>query len=70
MTQAVFFVQGCPTCGRASQVRVEYLGTSVQCRHCGGEFLAQDEESTGYKEAENRPANEDLADKTPGGKPR
>mgnify|MGYP001163278066 CR=1 FL=1 len=44
MSQVTYFVQGCPTCGRASQVRVEYLGQLVQCRHCGGEFTAVDDD--------------------------
>ncbi len=70
MTQAIFFVQGCPTCGRASQVRLEYLGTSVQCRHCGGEFIAQDEDAHHLEERQGGPAIEGLDDKTPGGKPR
>jgi len=70
MTQAIFFVQGCPTCGRASQVRLEYLGTSVQCRHCGGEFIAQDEEAPHLEAGQERSAKGSLADKPPGGKPR
>ena len=45
MSQVTYFVQGCPTCGRASQVRVEYLGQLVQCRHCGGEFTAVDDDA-------------------------
>ena len=70
MTQAIFFVQGCPTCGRASQVRVEYLGTSVHCRHCGGEFLAQDEDAGRFEGEAKQPEIEDLGDETPGAKPR
>lgn len=70
MTQAVFFVQGCPTCGRASQVRLEYLGTSVQCRHCGGEFIAQDDAALHLEKEQSRSAIEGPAKKTPGGKPR
>lgn len=40
MAGAVYFVQECPTCGRHLQVRVEYLGKKVACRHCGGRFEA------------------------------
>lgn len=70
MTQAIFFVQGCPTCGRASQVRVEYLGTSVHCRHCGGEFLAQDEDADRFEGEAGQSATEGLGDESPGAKPR
>ena len=70
MTQAIFFVQGCPTCGRASQVRLEYLGTSVQCRHCGGDFIAQDEDAPYPEGDQERHTTGSLGDKTSGGKPR
>ena len=40
MTGATFFVQQCPTCGRNLHVRVEYLGRSIACQHCHGEFTA------------------------------
>jgi len=42
MPRSTFFVQECPTCGRALQVRVEYLGKSVRCQHCGAGFEASD----------------------------
>jgi len=45
MPQLTYFLQTCPTCGRASQVRIEYLGTTVSCRHCGGTFSASGDES-------------------------
>ena len=42
MTSATYFVQGCPTCGRRLQIRVEYLGRKVVCQHCQGNFMAID----------------------------
>ena len=42
MPHTTYFVQECPTCGRALQIRVEYLGKSLGCPHCSGEFKAQD----------------------------
>ena len=36
------FIQGCPTCGRRLQIRVEYLGKKVVCQHCQGQFVAAD----------------------------
>ncbi|MGQ9506116.1 MAG: hypothetical protein ACUVQG_14770 [Thermogutta sp.] len=35
-----FFIQGCPTCGRKVQIRLDYLGKYVTCHHCGAAFLA------------------------------
>ena len=40
MSWNVYFYQDCPICGRALQVCVEYLGRTVLCRHCRGEFRA------------------------------
>lgn len=40
MSRATYFLQDCPTCGRPLRVRVEYLGKSIACQHCGGEFFA------------------------------
>lgn len=42
MTRPTFFVQGCPTCGRRLEIRVELLGRKVACRHCQGRFIASD----------------------------
>jgi hypothetical protein len=39
---SIYFVQECPTCGRALQVSVEYLGRQVVCQHCHGRFEACD----------------------------
>jgi len=45
MARPTYFVQDCPTCGRHLQVRVEYLGKSLICRHCRGTFQALDPSS-------------------------
>ena len=42
MPRSTYFIQECPTCGRTLQVRVEFLGKKVACRHCRGEFPAHD----------------------------
>ena len=42
MSNSTYFVQGCPTCGRRLQIRVEYLGKQVVCQHCQGQFVAAD----------------------------
>ena len=42
MSNAMYFVQECPTCGRRLQIRVEYLGKRVVCQHCQGKFEARD----------------------------
>jgi len=44
MPKSTYFVQECPTCGRALQVRVEYLGKRLVCQHCGGALIASDPE--------------------------
>ena len=40
MSQATYYLQRCPICGRQLQVRVEYLGRKLSCQHCQGSFLA------------------------------
>jgi hypothetical protein len=42
MFPATYFVQACPICGRSLQVRLEYMGRSVTCQHCHGQFTAVD----------------------------
>ncbi len=42
MSMATFFIRECPTCGRCLQIRVEYLGRLVRCRHCDRQFHALD----------------------------
>lgn len=44
MPKSTYFVQECPTCGRALQIRVEYLGKRLVCQHCGGAVVASDPE--------------------------
>lgn len=41
MSSPTYFLDECPTCGRRVQVRVEYLGRQVVCRHCRGAFIAR-----------------------------
>ena len=48
MSGATYFIQECPTCGRALQVRVQHLGRIVTCRHCNGDFEACDPSSAFY----------------------
>jgi hypothetical protein len=45
MSRATFFIRECPTCGRRLQIRVEYLGRMVRCKHCEAQFVAQDPSS-------------------------
>ena len=40
-----FFVRPCPSCGRSSQIAIDYLGMDVRCRHCTRVFVAYDVES-------------------------
>jgi hypothetical protein len=42
MSTPTYFFQECPTCGRRLQIRVEYLGKRVVCRHCQGSLTAAD----------------------------
>ncbi len=45
MSGTAYFTQECPTCGRSLHVRVTYLGRTVACKHCQGEFVASDPEN-------------------------
>lgn len=40
MATGTYFVRPCPTCGRQLEVRIELLGRTVACQHCGAEFFA------------------------------
>ena len=42
MSRATFFLRECPTCGRRLQIRVEYMGRAVRCKHCAAMFEADD----------------------------
>jgi hypothetical protein len=44
MSRNVYFHQQCPVCGRMLEVRVNLLGQRVYCQHCGGGFVAMDEQ--------------------------
>ena len=52
MSNSMYFVQECPTCGRQLQIRVEHLGRRMVCEHCRGSFVARD--------PANAPAEDDL----------
>jgi hypothetical protein len=45
MSNAVYYIQECPTCGRSLRIRVAYLGHRVVCQHCHGRFVASDPQS-------------------------
>jgi DNA-directed RNA polymerase subunit RPC12/RpoP len=36
------YLQNCPICGRPLFIALEYRGRRVNCRHCGGKFIAVD----------------------------
>jgi hypothetical protein len=50
--RATFYIQQCPTCGRRLRICVEYLGKSIQCRHCRAVFTAcaSEESSSSYQQ--------------------
>lgn len=48
MSNATYFTQECPTCGRRLEIRVEHLGRNVVCQHCRGRFVARDPASNRY----------------------
>ena len=53
MSNATYFIQECPTCGRRLQIRVEHLGRSVVCKHCQGQLIAADPASVRCDPAES-----------------
>jgi len=53
MSSSIYFVQECPTCGRGLQIRVEYLGREVVCRHCQGQLIAADPANLRYNSEES-----------------
>jgi hypothetical protein len=57
-TNATYFQQSCPACGRRLLILVEYLGTNVRCRHCRRGFVARDCRDA----AEHRGAAGDASD--------
>ena len=42
MPSGAYFIRSCPTCGRSLEVRVEYLGKIVSCKHCSAQFDTSD----------------------------
>lgn len=42
MPSGAYFIRSCPTCGRSLEIRVEYLGKRVSCRHCSAQFNTND----------------------------
>jgi len=48
VSESVYFVQECPTCGRSLRIRIGYLGKHVICQHCHGHFQACDPASPNY----------------------
>jgi hypothetical protein len=42
MPSGAYFIRSCPTCGRSLEVRVEYLGKRVSCKHCSAQFDTSD----------------------------
>ncbi len=47
MSNGMYFVRECPTCGRHLYIRVEYLGKKVVCQHCHGKLEARDPATSG-----------------------
>lgn len=48
MSQKVYYLQECPTCGRSLRIRVAYQGRRVVCQHCHARFLACDPAGPNY----------------------
>ena len=42
MPLETYYMQDCPTCGRALKIRVKYLGQTLACQHCRGKFEARE----------------------------
>ncbi len=38
MPSGAYFIRSCPTCGRSLEIRVEYFGKRVSCKHCSAQF--------------------------------
>ncbi len=56
MSNPTYFLQGCPTCGRRLQIKVEYLGRTVVCQHCHGNLVATDPASVRNDSEDSREA--------------
>ena len=53
MSNPLYFIQECPTCGRSLHIRVAYLGRRVACQHCEGQFVACDPASAAHQPSES-----------------
>lgn len=60
MAHGLYFIQGCPTCGRRVQVRMDYLGKYVTCHHCGAAFQADGGAKPGDQASNNGDYTESL----------
>ncbi len=40
-----FFTDICPSCSRANQIFIFYLGKEYNCRHCRESFITRDREA-------------------------
>lgn len=56
MSNGMYFVRECPTCGRHLYIRVEYLGKKVVCQHCHGKLEARDPAISGIGSMESAEA--------------
>jgi hypothetical protein len=63
MSNRVYFIRECPTCGRHLHIRVEYLGKRVVCQHCHGKLDAYDPSDAGVPTLESGPSLLERADR-------
>ena len=40
------YTQNCPICGRQLRVKTCYIGMTLTCQHCHGNFIARDSKDT------------------------
>ena len=40
------YTQNCPICGRQLRVKTCYIGMTLTCQHCHGNFIARDSSSS------------------------
>ena len=62
MSNATYYIQDCPTCGRCLRVRVEHLGRELTCQHCRGKIVARDPEDVAAPAKKTRLELLDRAD--------
>ncbi|MDO4550788.1 MAG: hypothetical protein Q4C96_06010 [Planctomycetia bacterium] len=39
------YTQNCPVCGRQLRIKTKYIGMTLTCQHCHGNFVAMDSSS-------------------------